>query len=88
MNRSSCASGSGNVPSYSMGFCVAMTMNGSGSSSVSPLRVTWYSCIASSRADCVLGEALLISSARMMLANSGPLRNWARRLFGHRHNHR
>ena len=28
--RSSCASGSGNVPSYSIGFCVAMTRNGVG----------------------------------------------------------
>ena len=30
MNRSSCASGSANVPSYSMGFWVAMTRNGRG----------------------------------------------------------
>ena len=30
MKRSSCASGSGYVPSCSMGFCVAMTKNGSG----------------------------------------------------------
>lgn len=30
-NRSSCASGRGNVPSYSMGFCVASTINGLGS---------------------------------------------------------
>ena len=30
MNRSSCASGSANVPSYSMGFWVAMTRNGAG----------------------------------------------------------
>ena len=30
MNRSSCASGSGNVPSYSIGFWVAMTRNGDG----------------------------------------------------------
>src|SRR5690625_7414650 len=28
INRSSCASGSGYVPSYSIGFCVAMTKNG------------------------------------------------------------
>lgn len=28
MKRSSCASGSGYVPSYSIGFCVAITMNG------------------------------------------------------------
>ena len=31
MNRSSCASGSGNVPSCSIGFCVAITRNGAGS---------------------------------------------------------
>ena len=31
MNRSSCASGSGYVPSYSTGFEVATTWNGSGS---------------------------------------------------------
>src|SRR5215217_4805832 len=37
-----------------------------------PLTVTWYSCIASSRAACVLGGVRLISSARMMLAKIGP----------------
>ena len=31
MKRSSCASGRGKVPSYSIGFWVAITMNGSGS---------------------------------------------------------
>ena len=31
MKRSSCASGSGYVPSCSIGFCVASTKNGSGS---------------------------------------------------------
>jgi hypothetical protein len=30
--RSSCDSGSGNVPTWCCGFCVAMTKNGSGSS--------------------------------------------------------
>src|SRR5438477_160792 len=36
MNRSSCASGSGYVPSCSMGFCVANTKKGSGSACVCP----------------------------------------------------
>ena len=34
--------------------------------------MTWYSCIASSSADCVFGGVRLISSARMMLAKIGP----------------
>ena len=38
------------------------------------LTVTWYSCIASSRAACVFGGAR-ISSARMMFAKIGPLMN-------------
>src|SRR4029078_8548179 len=50
MNRSSCPSGSGYVPSCSMGFCVASTKNGFGSIIVSPLAVTECSCIAASRA--------------------------------------
>ena len=37
--------------------------------------VTWRSCMASSRAACVLGGVRLISSARMTLANIGPCRN-------------
>ncbi len=39
-NRSSCASGSGYVPSYSIGFCVAHTKNGCGSACVVPSIVT------------------------------------------------
>ena len=70
--RSSCASGSGYVPSISIGFCVARTKNGSGSVWVVRPAVTRRSCIASSRADCVLGVARLTSSARTRLANSGP----------------
>ena len=73
--RSSWASGSGKVPSYSMGFCVAMTMNGDGSSRVTPSTVIVCSSIASSSADCVLGVARLISSARTICAMSGPGRN-------------
>ena len=37
--------------------------------------MTCCSCIASSRAACVLGGVRLISSARMMLAKTGPARN-------------
>ena len=54
--RSSCASGSGKVPSYSMGFCVASTMNGPGRRCVVPSTVTWRSSMASSSADCVFGR--------------------------------
>ena len=35
--------------------------------------VTWYSCIACKSAACVLGGVRLISSARTMLAKTGPL---------------
>ena len=34
--------------------------------------MTWYSCIASSSAACVLGGVRLISSARMMFEKIGP----------------
>ena len=53
-------------------------MKGSGRFIVSPSRVTWYSCMASSSADWVRGEARLISSARIRLAKIGPSRstNW------------
>jgi hypothetical protein len=74
-NRSSCASGRAYVPSYSMGFCVAATMNGSGSGRVTPSADTWRSSIASSSADCVFGGVRLISSARRMFVNTGPCRN-------------
>ena len=40
MKRSSCASGSGYVPSCSIGFCVARTKNGSGRRYVCPAAVT------------------------------------------------
>ena len=73
--RSSCASGSGYVPSCSIGFCVASTKNGSGSGIESPATVTRCSCIASSSAACVRGGARLISSASRMLAKTGPRTN-------------
>ena len=60
------------MPSCSTGFWVAITMNGLGSWWLVPSAETWRSSIASSSADCVFGEARLISSASTMLANSGP----------------
>ena len=72
MNRSSCASGSGYVPSYSIGFCVARTRNGRSSGRVVPSIVTCRSCIASSSAACVFGGARLISSARSRFVKTGP----------------
>src|SRR5437764_1433443 len=70
--RSSCDSGSANVPSWSCGFCVAMTKKGEGSARVSPSTVTCRSSIASSSALCVLGLARLISSAKSTCAKTGP----------------
>src|SRR5919202_2303360 len=75
VKRSSCASGSGYVPSYSIGFCVAMTMNGRASSYVPPSIVPCRSCMHSSSADCVFGDARLISSTSTRFANTGPGRN-------------
>ena len=58
-----------------MGFCVAMTMNGSGSGRACPSMVTCRSSIASSSAACVFGGVRLISSASSRLVNTGPSRN-------------
>src|SRR5579864_3300973 len=79
--RSSWASGSGNVPSYSIGFCVARTRNGSSRRRVSPSTVTCCSAIASSSADWVFGIARLISSTRTTFAKTGPGRNSKSRSF-------
>src|SRR5215208_895118 len=68
MKRSTCASGSGYVPSYSTGFCVANTMNGLASSCECTSTVTWRSCMHSSRPDCVFGDARLIPSTSTLLA--------------------
>ena len=76
MKRSSCASGSGYVPSCSIGFCVAITKNGSGSLCVSEPIVTSRSCIACNSAACVFGGVRLISSASKMFAKIGP---WMKR---------
>ncbi len=70
--RSSCASGSGYVPSISMGFWVAITRKGDSSSCVTVPLVTVRSCMASSSADWVLGVARLISSASTRFAKTGP----------------
>src|SRR3954468_8271166 len=75
MKRSTCASGSGYVPSNSTGFCVASTRNGRASSCECTSTVTLRSCMHSSRPDCVFGEARLISSTSTMLAKIGPGRN-------------
>src|SRR5439155_17643844 len=74
-NRSTCASGNGYVPSYSIGFCVAITMTGRASWFVTPSVVTCCSCMHSSRAACVFGDARLISSTSNRFANTGPGRN-------------
>ena len=71
-NLSSWFSGSGNVPLYSNGFYVAMTINGLGRLCTVPSAVTLASFIASRRALWVLGVALFISSASTILANTGP----------------
>ena len=70
--RSSCDSGSGYVPRYSTGFCVARTRNGSGRSRVRPSEVTARSLIACRSAACVFGVARLISSARRTGVKTGP----------------
>ena len=70
--RSICDSGSGYVPWYSTGFCVAITMKGSGRGYERPSIVTWRSFIASSKADWVLGVVRLISSASKKLVKMGP----------------
>ena len=63
------------MPSNSIGFSVAQTMNGRGRGSVSPSIVTCPSSIASSSAAWVLGGVRLISSASTIVANTGPLRS-------------
>src|SRR5262245_47017595 len=72
MKRSSWASGSGYVPSCSIGFCVARTKKSRGRGWLWPSTVTVRSCMASSSAACVLGGVRLISSASSTSVNSGP----------------
>ena len=60
------------MPSYSTGFCVASVMNGRSSGYETPSIVTWSSCMHSSSAACVFGDARLISSTSRMFAKTGP----------------
>jgi hypothetical protein len=60
------------VPSYSTGFWVATTTNGSGSARATPSTDTWRSSIASSNEAWVFGGVRLISSAISRLVNTGP----------------
>ncbi len=85
VKRSSCASGNGNVHSISIGFSVAITNKGDGRLAVTPSTVTWRSPIASKRADCVRGEARLISSARTISLKTGPGRKSNACLSGRKH---
>ena len=60
------------MPSYSIGFWVAATMNGSGSRRDAPSMLTVRSSIASSSAAWVFGGVRLISSASSRLVKIGP----------------
>src|SRR5262249_23288155 len=63
------------VPSYSIGFCVAITINGCSSGYVTPSTVTWLSCMHSSSAACVFGDARFTSSTSRRFAKTGPALN-------------
>ena len=63
------------MPSWSIGFCVAITRNGGSSVCVIPSTVTRPSAIASNSDDWVRGVARLISSASTIWAKMGPGRN-------------
>ena len=75
MNLSICDSGNFCVPIEPIGFWVAITINGSGRSYVSPSTVTLYSSIICNNADCVFGDVLFISSARSRLHIAAPCLN-------------
>jgi hypothetical protein len=60
------------VPSISIGFCVATTRNGRGTSCRTESTVTVRSDITSSSADWVFGVPRLISSASTTLAKIAP----------------
>ena len=72
MKRSICASGSGYVPSDSIGFCVAITRNGAGTGYVVWPIVTWRSCITSSSADCTLAGRAVDLVGEQEVAEHGP----------------
>ena len=63
------------MPSYSIGFWVAATRNGSGSGRGRPSTETCRSSITSSSAAWVFGGVRLISSASSRLVKTGPSRN-------------
>ena len=60
------------MPACSIGFWVAITMNGRPTACATPSTVTRLSSITSSSADWVLGEARLISSASTIVWKIGP----------------
>ena len=60
------------MPACSIGFWVAITMNGEPTGCATPSTVTRDSSITSSSADWVFGEARLISSASTIVAKIGP----------------
>lgn len=64
MKRSSWDSGRGWIPEEPRGFWAAMHTKGVGRGRVTPSTVMVCSSMTSSRADWVLGEVRLISSAR------------------------
>ena len=61
------------MPACSIGFWVAITMNGRPTGCGVPSTVTRPSSMTSSSADWVFGEARLISSASTIVAKIGPL---------------
>ena len=63
------------MPSYSIGFCVAMTMNGRASSYVVPSIVTWFSCIALEERSLRLRRRAVDLVDEQQLAKIGPGRN-------------
>ena len=56
----------------SIGFCVAITKNGSGKEWLSPSIETFFSSMASKKALCDFGLPLLSSSAKTIFVNIGP----------------
>jgi hypothetical protein len=60
------------VPACSMGFWVAITMNGRPTGCGTPSTVTRPSSMTSRSADWVLGDARLISSASTIVWKIGP----------------
>ena len=72
IKRSNWELGSAWVPVVPKGFWVAIQINGVGKGLVTPSTVTLRSSMASRRADCVLGEVRLISSASSRLHIAAP----------------